>query len=60
MGIRVAVWQGAIAVRTRAGNSSACSPGTPDLEIAAVSAGSSAGKPITSIHPNLTGHPASS
>jgi N-acetyl-gamma-glutamyl-phosphate reductase len=32
--------------------------GHPDLEIAAVSAGSSAGKPITSIHPNLTGHPA--
>src|SRR5450631_1932558 len=31
--------------------------GHPDLEIAAVSAGSSAGKPITSIHPNLTGHP---
>jgi N-acetyl-gamma-glutamyl-phosphate reductase len=30
----------------------------PDLEIAAVAAGSSAGKPITSIHPNLTGHPA--
>jgi N-acetyl-gamma-glutamyl-phosphate reductase len=30
--------------------------GHPDLEIAAVSAGSSAGKPITSIHPNLTGH----
>jgi len=32
--------------------------GHPDLEIAAVSAGSSAGKPITSIHQNLTGHPA--
>jgi N-acetyl-gamma-glutamyl-phosphate reductase len=31
--------------------------GHPDLEIAAVSAGSSAGKPITSIHPHLTGHP---
>jgi len=31
--------------------------GHPDLEIAAVSAGSSAGQPITSIHPNLTGHP---
>src|SRR6202035_1525061 len=30
----------------------------PDLEIAAVSAGSSAGKPITSVPPNLTGHPA--
>ena len=32
--------------------------GHPDLEITAVSAGSSAGKPITSIHPNLVGHPA--
>ena len=32
--------------------------GHPDLEITAVSAGSSAGKPITSIHPNLAGHPA--
>jgi N-acetyl-gamma-glutamyl-phosphate reductase len=32
--------------------------GHPQLEIAAVTAGSSAGKPITSIHPNLTGHPA--
>ena len=31
--------------------------GHPDLEIAAVTAGSSTGKPITSIHPNLTGHP---
>ncbi len=31
--------------------------GHPDLEIAAVAAGSSAGKPITSVHPNLTGHP---
>jgi N-acetyl-gamma-glutamyl-phosphate reductase len=32
--------------------------GHPDLEIAAVTAGSNAGQPITSIHPNLTGHPA--
>ena len=32
--------------------------GHPDLEIAAVSAGSSAGKPVTSVHLNLTGHPA--
>jgi N-acetyl-gamma-glutamyl-phosphate reductase len=31
--------------------------GHPDLEIAAVAAGSSTGKPITSVHPNLTGHP---
>jgi N-acetyl-gamma-glutamyl-phosphate reductase len=32
--------------------------GHPQLEIAAVTAGSSTGKPVTSIHPNLTGHPA--
>jgi N-acetyl-gamma-glutamyl-phosphate reductase len=32
--------------------------GHPQLEIAAVTAGTSAGKPVTSIHPNLTGHPA--
>jgi N-acetyl-gamma-glutamyl-phosphate reductase len=32
--------------------------GHPDLEIGAVTAASSAGKPITAIHPNLTGHPA--
>ena len=32
--------------------------GHPHLEIAAVTAGSSAGKPVTSIHHNLTGHPA--
>jgi N-acetyl-gamma-glutamyl-phosphate reductase len=32
--------------------------GHPHLEIAAVTAGSSAGKPVTSVHPNLTGHPA--
>src|ERR1700722_10183684 len=32
--------------------------GHPHLEIAAVTAGSSTGKPITSVHPNLTGHPA--
>jgi N-acetyl-gamma-glutamyl-phosphate reductase len=31
--------------------------GHPDLEIAAVAAGGSTGKPITSVHPNLTGHP---
>ena len=31
--------------------------GHPDLEVGAVSAGSSAGKPITSIHQNLVGHP---
>ena len=32
--------------------------GHPHLEIGAVTAGSSAGKPVTSVHPNLTGHPA--
>jgi N-acetyl-gamma-glutamyl-phosphate reductase len=55
MGIKVAVagasgYAGGELLRLLAGH--------PDLEIAAVSAGSSAGKPITSIHPNLTGHPA--
>jgi N-acetyl-gamma-glutamyl-phosphate reductase len=55
MGIRVAVagasgYAGGELLRLLAGH--------PDLEIAAVSAGGSAGKPITSIHPNLTGHPA--
>ncbi|MGH3253445.1 MAG: hypothetical protein ACRDOI_45520, partial [Trebonia sp.] len=55
MGIRVAVagasgYAGGELLRLLAGH--------PDLEIAAVSAGSSAGKPITSIHPNLIGHPA--
>ena len=55
MGIRVAVagasgYAGGELLRLLAGH--------PDLEIAAVSAGTSAGRPITSIHPNLTGHPA--
>ena len=55
MGIRVAVagasgYAGGELLRLLAGH--------PDLEIAAVAAGSSAGQPITSIHPNLTGHPA--
>lgn len=55
MGIRVAVagasgYAGGELLRLLAGH--------PDLEIVAVSAGSSAGKPITSVHPNLTGHPA--
>ena len=55
MGIRVAVagasgYAGGELLRLLAGH--------PDLEITAVSAGSSAGKPITSVHPNLTGHPA--
>jgi N-acetyl-gamma-glutamyl-phosphate reductase len=30
----------------------------PDLEIGPVTAGSSAGRPVTSVHPQLTGHPA--
>jgi len=55
MGIRVAVagasgYAGGELLRLLAGH--------PDLEITVVSAGSSAGKPITSIHQNLTGHPA--
>jgi len=55
MGIRVAVagasgYAGGELLRLLAGH--------PDLEVAAVSAGTSAGRPITSIHPNLTGHPA--
>ncbi len=55
MGIRVAVagasgYAGGELLRLLAGH--------PDLEIATVSAGSSAGRPITSIHSNLTGHPA--
>src|ERR1700728_570514 len=54
MGIRVAVagasgYAGGELLRLLAGH--------PDLEIAAVAAGSSAEKPITSVHPNLTGHP---
>jgi N-acetyl-gamma-glutamyl-phosphate reductase len=54
MGIRVAVagasgYAGGELLRLLASH--------PDLEIAAVSAGSSTGKPITEIHPNLTGHP---
>jgi N-acetyl-gamma-glutamyl-phosphate reductase len=54
MGIRVAVagasgYAGGELLRLLAGH--------PDLEVAAVSAGSSTGKPITQIHPNLTGHP---
>ena len=32
--------------------------GHPDLEIGAVTGASSAGQPVTSIHPNLTGHSA--
>jgi N-acetyl-gamma-glutamyl-phosphate reductase len=54
MGIRVAVagasgYAGGELLRLLAGH--------PDLEIAAVSAGSSTGKPITEIHPHLIGHP---
>jgi N-acetyl-gamma-glutamyl-phosphate reductase len=55
MGIRVAVagasgYAGGELLRLLAGH--------PDLEIAAVTGGSSAGKPVTSVHPQLTGHPA--
>ena len=55
MGIRVAVagasgYAGGELLRLLAGH--------PDLEIAAVTAGSNAGQPVTSVHPNLTGHPA--
>ena len=32
--------------------------GHPEFEIAAVTGASSAGKPVTGVHPNLTGHPA--
>jgi len=32
--------------------------GHPDLEIGAVTGASSAGRPLTEVHPNLTGHPA--
>jgi N-acetyl-gamma-glutamyl-phosphate reductase len=55
MGIRVAVagasgYAGGELLRLLAGH--------PDLEIGAVTGGTSAGKPITSVHPSLTGHPA--
>ena len=43
---------------TRAGELLRLLAGHPQLEIGAVTAGSSTGKPVTSIHPNLTGHPA--
>lgn len=32
--------------------------GHPDFEITAVTGASNAGKPVTGVHPNLTGHPA--
>jgi len=55
MGIRVAVagasgYAGGELLRLLAGH--------PDLEIGAVTGASSAGKPLTEVHPNLTGHPA--
>jgi len=55
MGIRVAVagasgYAGGELLRLLAGH--------PDLEIGAVTGASSVGKPVTEIHPNLTGHPA--
>ncbi|HWG02205.1 MAG TPA: N-acetyl-gamma-glutamyl-phosphate reductase [Trebonia sp.] len=55
MGIRVAVagasgYAGGELLRLLAGH--------PDFEIGAVTGASNAGQPVTSIHPNLTGHPA--
>ena len=55
MGIRVGVagasgYAGGELLRLLAGH--------PDLEIGAVTAGTSVGKPVSSVHPNLTGHPA--
>src|ERR1700757_1904530 len=55
MGIRVAVagpsgYAGGELLRLLAGH--------PDLEIGAVTAGTSAGRPVTQVHPHLTGHPA--
>ena len=55
MGIRVAVagasgYAGGELLRLLAGH--------PDLEIGAVTGASSAGKPVTEVHPNLTGNPA--
>ncbi len=55
MGIRVAVagasgYAGGELLRLLAGH--------PDLEIGAVTGESSAGRPVTAVHPNLTGHPA--
>jgi N-acetyl-gamma-glutamyl-phosphate reductase len=55
MGVRVAVagasgYAGGELLRLLAGH--------PDLEIGAVTAGTSAGKPVTDVHPNLTGHSA--
>ncbi len=55
MGIRVAVagasgYAGGELLRLLAGH--------PDLEIGAVTGAASAGKPVTEVHPNLTGHPA--
>jgi N-acetyl-gamma-glutamyl-phosphate reductase len=55
MGVRVAVagasgYAGGELLRLLAGH--------PDLEIGAITAGTSTGRPVTSVHPNLTGHPA--
>jgi len=55
MGIRAAVagasgYAGGELLRLLAGH--------PDFEIGAVTAAASAGKPVTEVHPNLTGHPA--
>ncbi len=55
MGMRVAVagasgYAGGELLRLLAGH--------PDFEIGAVTGASSTGKPVTAVHPNLTGHPA--
>jgi N-acetyl-gamma-glutamyl-phosphate reductase len=55
MGVRVAVagasgYAGGELLRLMAGH--------PDFEIGAITGASSAGKPVTATHPNLTGHPA--
>ncbi len=55
MGIRVAV---AGASGYAGGELLRLLGGHPDLEIGAVTAASSAGRPITEVHPGLTGHPA--
>ena len=55
MGMRVAV---AGASGYAGGELLSLLAGHPDLRIAAVTGASSAGKPVTSVHPRLVGHPA--
>src|ERR1700757_2897371 len=54
MGIRVAVAGGASG--SAGGERLRLLAGHTDLEIGAVTGASSAGKPVTEVHPNLTGH----